>query len=320
VKLSVVLITYNHERFIAQALSSVLAQRTNFDFEIIVAEDCSTDGTRAIVTDFARRYPGKILPLLRERNLGMIPNLKEALAACRGSYVALLEGDDYWIRDDKLQSQVDFLDAHPDHAVCCTRAQFRDELNHREPYIWPPKASGSYPLLDLLETYCWIRTCTVMYRWGSVGSLPDWILTLKMADYPLSVLVARSGKIRLMDEVMSVYRVHQGGVWSSLSPEAQLLAHKQMYMALKKHLDPQYTNVIRQAVARHCLDLAITTRRNGSRWKTATHVFNYLRNGWELPGQRRLVGGLATYALIGRWYKLFSRAGKEVRLDSQRVP
>ena len=73
-KLSVVMVTYNHERFIAHALSSVLAQRTNFDFEIIVAEDCSTDGTRAIVIDFARRCPGKILPLLRERNLGMARN------------------------------------------------------------------------------------------------------------------------------------------------------------------------------------------------------------------------------------------------------
>src|SRR6267378_159018 len=124
-KLSVVMVTYNHERYIAQALSSVVAQRTNFDFEIIVAEDCSTDGTRAIVMDFARRYPGKILPLLRERNLGMMRNFKEALAASSGSYVALLDGDDYWIREDKLQAQVDFLDSHPDHAVCCTRVQFR---------------------------------------------------------------------------------------------------------------------------------------------------------------------------------------------------
>src|SRR5712671_1493255 len=126
-KLSIVMVTYNHERFIAQALSSVLAQRTNFDFEIIVAEDCSTDGTRAILMDFVRRYPGRILPLLRERNLGMVQNFREALMACRGEYVALLEGDDSWTREDKIQSQADFLDTHPDHAVCCARAQFVDE-------------------------------------------------------------------------------------------------------------------------------------------------------------------------------------------------
>jgi glycosyltransferase involved in cell wall biosynthesis len=312
-KLSVVLITYNHDRFIAQALSSVLDQRTNFDFEIIVAEDCSTDGTRAIVMDFARRYPGKILPLLRERNLGMMPNFKEALAACRGSYVALLEGDDYWIRDDKLQSQVDFLDAHPDHAVCCTRVQFKDEINHSEPYLWPPKASGSYPLSDVLETYCWIATCTAMYRWGSVGPLPDWMLTLKMGDEPLTLLVARSGKIHLMDEVMGVYRIHSGGVWSSRSRLDHVLAFRQMFMALEKHLDPQFTNVIRQNIARTGLDLAITARSNGSRWQTVRYLLSYAWNGSYLPGQRRLLAGLAAYVLIGSWYKVFSKA-KQVRL------
>ena len=307
-KLSVVMVTYNHERFIAQALSSVLAQRTNFDFEVIVAEDCSTDGTRAIVMDFVRRYPSKILPLLRERNLGMMRNFKEALAACRGSYVALLEGDDYWIRDDKLQSQIDFLDAHPDHAVCCARVQFRDEINHSESSVWPSKPPGSYPLLNLLETYCWIATCTVMYRWGSVGPLPDWILPLRVADWPLHLLVARSGKIHLMDEVMGVYRLHSGGIWSSRSRLDQLLAFRQMHMALQKHLDPQYANVIRRKIARTGLDLAITARSNGSRWQTVRYLLSYAWNGSYLPGQRRLLAGLATYVLIGSWYKIFSRA------------
>jgi len=307
-KLSVVMITYNHERFVAQALSSVLAQRTNFDFEIIVAEDCSTDGTRAIVMDFVRRYPGKILPLLRERNLGMMRNFKEALAASSGSYVALLDGDDYWIREDKLQAQVDFLDSHPDHAVCCTRVQFRDEINHSEPYIWPPKVSGSYPLSDLLETYCWIATCSVMYRWGSVGPLPEWFLTLKMADWPLHILVGRSGKIHVMDEVVSLYRVHSGGAWSSLAPVDRLLATKQMLTALDRHLGFRHTGAIRPVIAQICLTLAYTARHLGSRKQTAEYLLSYARNRWQLPGSRRLLAALAAYVLIGSWYKIFSRA------------
>lgn len=302
------MVTYNHERFIAQALSSVLAQRTDFDFEIIVAEDCSTDGTRAIVMDFARRHPGKILPLLRERNLGMMANFKDALAACRGSYVALLEGDDYWIRDDKLQSQVDFLDAHPDHAVCCARAQYRNEMTGNHSYIWPSVASDSYALSDLLGADCWIVTCTVMYRWGSVGPLPDWILRLKVADWPLHLLVARSGKIRLMDEVTSVYRLHSGGAWNSMARVEQLLAHRDMHLAFKRHFNSQDSGRTRQALARIYLELAEIARSNGSRWGTLRYVLSYARNGCHLRDRGRVVGGLVTYVLIGSRYKMFSRA------------
>ena len=307
-KLSVVMITYNHERFIAQSLDSVLAQRTNFDFEIIVAEDCSTDGTRAIVLDFARRFPGRILPSLRETNFGMMRNLKEALASCRGDYVALLEGDDYWTRQDKLQTQVDFLDTHPDHSICCTRVLFQDELNRSESYVWPPKPAGSYPVTDLIETFYWIATCSVMYRWGLLGPLPDWMLKLKMGDTPLSILVGRSGKIRLMDEVMGVYRIHSAGVWSSLSRLDRISAARQTYMELQKHLEPQYSDVLRQAIARACLDLAITTRQLGSRWQTAKHLVSYACNRRHLPAHGRLVVGLAAFALIGPTYKVFSRA------------
>src|SRR5579872_2594917 len=112
-KLSVMLITYNHELFIAQTLEGILEQRVNFDYEIVVGEDCSTDRTRDILMDFHNRYPRRILIQARHRNLGMMRNLEQTLSKCRGEYVALIEGDDYWTCRDKLQKQVDFLDAHP---------------------------------------------------------------------------------------------------------------------------------------------------------------------------------------------------------------
>ena len=257
--------------------------------------------------DFARRYPYKILPLLRERNLGAHQNSKEALSACRGEYVALLEGDDYWVRDDKLQRQVDFLDEHPDHNVCCARAQFVDETGATQSSIYPATPSGSYTIVDLLEANL-VVTCTVMYRWGLVGSLPDWFRTLKMTDWPLHILVARSGKIRLMDEIVSVYRVHPGGAWSSLSHIDQLSATTQMLRALDKHLELQYTDTIRRVVGRRYIEMAQTARNIGSRTETARHLLSYARYGAWQPGNRRLLAGLAAYTLIGSWYKLFSRA------------
>src|SRR5690349_6525722 len=113
VKVSVAMISYNHERFIAQAIESVLSQRVKFPYEIVIGDDHSTDATPSIIADFHRRYPDKIVPFLREKNLGMAPNFMQILASCGGQYVALLEGDDFWTSKDKLQRQVDFLDANP---------------------------------------------------------------------------------------------------------------------------------------------------------------------------------------------------------------
>jgi glycosyltransferase involved in cell wall biosynthesis len=307
-KLSVVMLTYNHERFIAQALSSVLAQRLNFEYEIIVSEDCSTDATREIVRDFHRRYPKKIIPLLREQNLGAMRNFKETLLTCRGEYVALLEGDDYWTRDDKLQMQLDFLEGHPDHAVCCTRALFTDESAECDSRIAPSRPAGSYLITDLFDTN-FVVTCTVMYRWGSVGPLPDWVLKLKMADWPLHVLVGRSGKIRLLNEVTSAYRIHPGGMWSSLSQPDQLRAIIEMLKSLDEHLGFQYKNEIRQAIGHRYIEMAEAARFNGSRTDTIKHLLQGLGNGgWRPPVDRRLLAGLAAFILIGSWYKIFSRA------------
>src|SRR5580704_17934239 len=126
-KLSVATITYNHEQFIGQAIESVLAQKVNFDYEVVIGEDCSTDGTRAVILDFQRRYPDRIVASFRERNIGAMRNAEATFAACRGEYVALLEADDYWTCEVKLQKQVDFMDAHPDCAICCSRAQVANE-------------------------------------------------------------------------------------------------------------------------------------------------------------------------------------------------
>ena len=316
-KLSVAMITYNHSRFIAQAIDSVLAQKVNFDYEIVVGEDNSTDGTRDIILDFHRRYPNRIVPLLRDRNLGAMRNFKETLTACRGEYVALLEGDDYWTHDRKLQTQIDFLDSEKEYAICCARAELLDETGRARAKIHPTIPCGSYTVLDLFETN-WVVTCTAIYRWGAIAAFPDWILSLKMGDWPLHILVARSGKIRLMDEVLGVYRLHPAGAWSSLSQAEQLLATRQMLTVLDEHLHFQYTDQIRRTLARLDLDLAVIARAggSGSRAETAARVLSCLRNGGlRLPGSQRLLAGLGAFALIGSWYKIFSISKKVARSD-----
>lgn len=115
--LSVCMTTYNQEKYIAQAIESALMQKTNFDFEIVIGEDCSTDRTKEIVANYARKYPDKIKSILNERNIGIIPNFVNTLNNCSGKYIAILDGDDYWTDPYKLQKQVDFLEANPDYGV-----------------------------------------------------------------------------------------------------------------------------------------------------------------------------------------------------------
>mgnify|MGYP001248218371 CR=1 FL=1 len=122
---SVHMITYNHEKYIAQAIEGVLMQKTNFLFELVIGEDCSTDSTRVICKEYADRYPN-IIKLLPDagKNLGMMENAIRTTMACTGKYIALCEGDDYWTDPYKLQKQVDFLEAHNDYGLTNTDADF----------------------------------------------------------------------------------------------------------------------------------------------------------------------------------------------------
>jgi glycosyltransferase involved in cell wall biosynthesis len=117
---SVLSITYNHAPYIAQAIESFLAQETTFPLEIVIGEDCSTDGTTEIVLNYAKRYPNLIRVITSETNVGVIPNFLRTLEVCRGKYIAICEGDDYWHYPQKLQMQVDFLEANPDYGMVHT--------------------------------------------------------------------------------------------------------------------------------------------------------------------------------------------------------
>ena len=176
-KLSVAMITYNHERFIRQAIESVLAQKVNFDFEVVIGEDCSTDNTRTIVAELQQKYPERIVALMRPNNLGAMRNLQETLAACKGQYIALLEGDDYWTAEYKLQKQVDFLDSHPDSAISCHRVRFIDEMNSGQSSVFPSLPAGTYTIDDLLRGN-FIMTCSAVCRSGVFGKasrLVSWL-------------------------------------------------------------------------------------------------------------------------------------------------
>lgn len=162
-KLSVFVVTYNQEQYIRQALDSILMQQVNFDYEIIIGEDCSTDATPAICDEYAAKCPA-IRVFHHQKNLGLIKNWEFVLNHCHGEYIAMIEGDDYWTDPHKLQTQVDFLDAHPDVALTFTSANVLYEGGDcRDEHLFDHLENRYYTLAEVYSKWS-ILSSTVVFR------------------------------------------------------------------------------------------------------------------------------------------------------------
>ena len=167
-KVSIVCITYNHEQFIRQALESFVMQEADFDFEVIVSDDCSIDKTGEIIKEFEQAYPKIIKSVCQKKNLGAISNFIDVLSRVKSNYVALCEGDDYFTDPCKLQKQVDFLEANPDFSVCLHSVKAICEDKSKEDEILPlleQRFKKNTLGLDDLLVHNFIYTNSVMYRW-----------------------------------------------------------------------------------------------------------------------------------------------------------
>ncbi len=249
-KLSVFLLAYNHERFIEQALRSVLMQRTSFDFELIIGEDASTDGTAAIVRRFQQQHPDKIRATIRAQNVGMHRNFIESYQACTGEYVAFLDGDDYWTSPDKLQKQVDFLEAHPSYSMCFHNVYRRREEQDEMAGLGldPLETRQTWELEDLIEEPT-IPSCSIVTRNRLIDRFPDWLPEVAVVDWIFNLLNARYGSAGFLPEPMGVYRLHASGTWS---PRDRLWHKDQVlkiYERLPGILDRRHWPLIRKCQA-----------------------------------------------------------------------
>lgn len=239
-KVSVLFITYNHAATVRQALDSALAQRTSFPVEILVGDDCSTDGTREIVREYARAHPDRLRALLHPTNLGFFGkhNFLAVHREARAPYAILLEGDDYWIDPSKLQRQADFLDARPECSAC-----FHDCLVQDGPRLDPRRlylASTVKRDLGLKEVIgdMFPHTTTVMFRRGIFGPFPAWFDALELTDLALMSLLASRGPLGYLgDGPLSVYRT-TGGCWTSTSLRTRTERELAAFRTLGANLGP----------------------------------------------------------------------------------
>jgi len=211
ITVSIFLLTYNQEQFIAQTINSILMQKTNFNFQIVIGEDCSADATRSICKTFAEKYSNKIklLPAL-EKNIGLIANYMRTIKACEGKYIAICDGDDYWIDENKLQKQVSFLEDNPNYSIVYSKLKklfpdgtFKESIQRKL------KQAGDFDDLVFENV---IPSVTVLFRnRQNISAVPTWITNFPYGDWPTYLWILKDGgKIHFMDEITAVYRMHIG--------------------------------------------------------------------------------------------------------------
>jgi glycosyltransferase involved in cell wall biosynthesis len=240
------MVTYQQQNYIGKALDSVLEQQTTFSWELIVGDDHSSDETPRIVEEVARQNPGVVRLFRHPRNLGPLRNFRECLHACRGRYVAILDGDDYWCSPEKLAKQIEALEQRPDCAICASRARVVYEKGERESWEYPVRQKTVFTLDEILRENI-IPSCTAVFRLGLLLELPEWYMDLALGDWALYILLCRYGDALILPETLAVYRVHGGGVWSGRRSTAT--PRLEFYDAMRQHLPERFAHTIDAATA-----------------------------------------------------------------------
>jgi len=222
VDISIICCTYNHEKYIRAALDGIINQNTVASFEVIVADDASTDNTQKVIREYCEKYPLLFNKcILREKNVGIGINSFEALSLAEGRYLAICDGDDAWIDTSKLQCQFELLEKNQEYMICCTSLErrqiyeesFIDSISFVDDYIdsvWTKKEL--YGFNDLLHCR-FIASCTVLLRWRLKDCVPEWIKNYRTVDFALALLHSAYGPIYVMNDFVSArYSVHDKGL------------------------------------------------------------------------------------------------------------
>ncbi len=246
---SVGCVAYNHEAFIAQALEGFLMQKTTFPVEIIVYDDASTDRTADIIKEYAKRYPDKIRPIFQRKNRykeGKKPFVDYVFPECRGKYIALCEGDDYWTDPYKLQKQVEFMEAHPDCSMSSHPVRVVCMGGRRSLWgdLYGINGKEFYTIEEFLGApgFPEIPTPGLMIRGSAIKEVPEWFCNVLRGDTALHFLLLQEGKLGFLKDCMAVHRKHDRGVTRlfDTDPEFMQFDILKIYLYMDRHFEYRY--------------------------------------------------------------------------------
>lgn len=318
ITLIVQMITYNHEPYIRQAIESVLAQQTTFDFVLYLYDDRSTDSTISICKEYSDKFPTKIRLNSNVRNLGASANAKiihEASSLSGAKYIAACEGDDYWCDPLKLQKQIDFLELNPEYSICFHRVYEKTEekvilSSHN------PDTDQTYSIIDLSERNL-IHTPSVVFR-NNLDKLPSWFFESPALDYPLHIINATYGLIKYFAAPMSVYRIHGNGMWS-MRPRIETLTgwYKVLTLLINHDFDQDVIDRLRaqrNKTAASIIGIIVSEDNAAEKWISETILSDAsLAREWLLyhyPTYIRNIEGSKRYKLAMKLSNLKNRFWK----------
>lgn len=262
IRVSICCITYNHAGYIRQTLDGFIDQSTDFAFEVLVHDDCSTDGTREIIEEYARLHPSVIIPLYEEENRWSEVRKYTAsflLPIARGDYIALCEGDDFWTDPLKLQKQFNYMELHPEVSL----------LTHREAILTPdglfsrdeilcklPAEEKDFTTSEIIicggELFA---TASMFFKTESANELPDWYWTAPVGDYPLCIWLSLAGTVHYMPDEMCVYRFMSQGSWSARNDASRSgkinLELIEMLDSINTYTKGAYSEAISATICKH---------------------------------------------------------------------
>lgn len=251
---SVCMVAYNQEQYVRKALDGVLMQKVNFPFEIIISDDCSEDATPYILQEYATRYPKIVKPIMGKANVGYPNNQRRSLEAAQGKYIALCDGDDYWIDPYKLQKQVDYMETHPDCAICFHNVMHEYEGNSCfRSLMLPPNFPNELTIEDVISRKWFLPSNSEMFR-REYLFFPEWYASVLHIDYVLNLLISQHGTLHYMPDVMAVYHhtsisvnaQHYEGEWG------YMLFHSQTMKTILEHmfciLDGRYHTILKNRI------------------------------------------------------------------------
>lgn len=238
-------VTFNHGAYIRQALDSFLMQKTDFEYEILVHDDASADGTGDILREYAKKYPDKVKPLIQTENQYSrgIDNISGAFnfPRARGKYIFMCDGDDYWTSPHKLQRQVDYMEAHPDCTLCIHSARIElvgKALTERQ--MRPYRGNRVIPPEEIVDKSSGYAMSSMAFPSRLVRELPDYYVDCPVGDTPLQMMAAANGYGYYMDEPMSAYRVGVTGSWTAEGKSGDYAGKQQAYCERMKKVYEEF--------------------------------------------------------------------------------
>lgn len=264
---SVQMLAYRHERFLAEAIQGVIAQVCNFPIELIIAEDCSPDGTLDIALHYQRHYPQLIRVVTGNTNVGLRTNSYRSISIARGKYIAICEGDDFWTESTKLAKQVHFMESATDAILVCHPVNRLDVKTGQITCIHRPARRSRY--LSTHEIISgdgdFIPTCSIMVRKSVYADRPGWWEDAPIGDYPLVLRATQLGRIAYFDNVMATYRVNVPESWTHTQGKvkhingryAHATAIKRLLLGYDASTNHKYTKSTRQIIRKYLFNAIV---------------------------------------------------------------